>query len=85
MNQSVINNIFPELVPKINTANNLPNPAINVFGGMGGTSGLNCGYGGKNGTNNLCEHACYADDHSPQCGNFCDKQVRAPSLLFGVC
>mmetsp|Transcript_64106 Transcript_64106/g.151687 ORF Transcript_64106/g.151687 Transcript_64106/m.151687 type:complete len:307 (-) Transcript_64106:31-951(-) len=38
MNQTVINDVFPTLIPAINAANKLPNPAIDVFTAMGGAS-----------------------------------------------
>ena len=36
MNQTVINDVFPTLIPSINAHNALPHPAIDVFGALGG-------------------------------------------------
>jgi len=36
MNQTVINSIFPVLLPKINSENHLPHHAIDIFNAMGG-------------------------------------------------
>lgn len=38
MNQTVINEVFPRLIQKINSENNLPHPPIDVFNAMGGAS-----------------------------------------------
>ena len=43
MNQTVINDIFPVLLPKINIANKMPHPVIDVFSALGGTPDLECG------------------------------------------
>lgn len=43
MNQTVINNMLPRLIPRINLANNMSHSVIDVFTAMGGTSDLNCG------------------------------------------
>ena len=37
-NQTVINSLYPKLVPLINTANKLQHPSIDVFTAMGGAS-----------------------------------------------
>ena len=79
MNQTVINDLLPVVIPKIAAANKLPNPVIDVFGAMGGTSGLECGYGARNGTANfLCGHSCVATDKDASCGLQCDKQSCDP-------
>ena len=49
MNKTLINDILSPLLPRINAANNMPHPVIDVFGAMGGTSGLECGYGEEGG------------------------------------
>ena len=36
MNQTVINDVFPKLVPAINAANKMENPSIDVFTALGG-------------------------------------------------
>jgi lysophospholipase L1-like esterase len=36
-NQTVINSVYPKLVPLINTANNLPHDPIDIFTAMGGS------------------------------------------------
>lgn len=71
--------VLPALVPKINTANNLAHPPIDVFSAMGGSSGLECGYGSKKATPFLCGHKCVATDKDPACA----LQVRYP-LLFSA-
>jgi hypothetical protein len=77
MNQTVINDIYPQLLPKINTANGLTNNIIDVFGAMGGTSDLECGFPQAGaGNNHLCSHKCVSDQHSPICSDFCDSQVQ---------
>lgn len=79
MNQTVINDIFPALLPRINSANGLTNKVIDVFGAMGGTSGLECGYAKAGAGNNfLCSHKCVSDDHTPACSDQCDKQSCDP-------
>lgn len=78
MNQTVINDILPIVIPKIASANQLP-PPIDVFGAMGGTSGLDCGNGATKGTANfLCGHKCVASANDPLCALQCDKQSCDP-------
>jgi acyl-CoA thioesterase-1 len=38
MNQTVINHIFPQLIPNINKQNSLPKESINVFDALGGVA-----------------------------------------------
>ena len=57
MNQTVINDILPSIMPKIAAANKLPKP-IDIFTAMGGTSGLECGYGANEKSAFLCDHKC---------------------------
>jgi hypothetical protein len=82
MNQTVINDILPAVIPKINIANKLPHPAIDVFSAMGGSSGLGCGYGPKENTPNLCGHKCTATkeerSNSSGCSLQCDAQSCDP-------
>jgi|EP00037_Helgoeca_nana_P013690 hypothetical protein len=79
MNQTVINDILPVVIPKIASANKVTNTVIDVFGAMGGTSGLECGYGANNGTANyLCSHKCRATDRDPSCSLQCDQQSCDP-------
>ena len=73
-----INDILPPLLPRINAANNMPHPVIDVFGAMGGTSGLECGYAAAEKTPFLCSHTCVASDHTPGCSNQCDSQSCDP-------
>ena len=82
MNQTVINDILPVVISRINLANKLPHPAIDVFGAMGGSSGLKCGYGSKEDTPNLCGHKCTAPkderSNSSGCSLQCDAQSCDP-------
>lgn len=79
MNQTVINDILPVVIPKINLANKLPHPAIDVFGAMGGSSGLECGYGEKVNTPNLCGHKCTAPNEERSNSSGCSLQCDAQS------
>jgi len=55
-------------------ANKLTNKVIDVFGAMGGTSGLECGYKAAKATTFLCSHKCVAkDSNNPLCSDQCDK------------
>eukprot|EP01051_Picozoa_sp_SAG22_P023050 SAG22_NODE_5780_length_953_cov_1.402810_1_plen_66_part_10 len=47
MNETVINNVFPVLMPQINAANKLPHPVIDVFGALDGTSHWNASFPAK--------------------------------------
>lgn len=76
MNQTVINDILPSLIPRIASANRIPNPAIDVFSAMGGTAGLDCGDGAAVRTPYLCNHACVASPHASGCSD----QVRTHRL-----
>ena len=74
MNQTIINELLPALIPRINAAARLPHAPIDVFGAMGGTSGLACGTGAAASLKNLCNHTCVASPHDPQCALQCDAQ-----------
>ena len=78
MNQTVINDILPPLMQRINQANAMPHHVIDVFGALGGTSGLECGYGAAETLPFLCSHACVGDEHTPECSNQCDAQSCDP-------
>jgi hypothetical protein len=73
--ETVVNNILPVIMSKIAAANKLPQP-IDVFTAMGGTSGLECGYGTNNDAAFLCDHKC--GGHKEACGLFCDSQSCDP-------
>ena len=90
MNQTVINDVFPVLLPRINRAAGLPFPVIDVFAGMGGTSGLECGFPAPSSSPAgdkpsggfkpplLCSHKCVAVNSDAACADFCDKQSCDP-------
>lgn len=78
MNQSVINNVFPALLPRINSANNMPHPVVDVFSALGGMPDLECGYGAKASTPQLCSHSCVATTRDPRCWAQCDAQSCDP-------
>jgi len=64
MNQTVINDVFPILVPAISHANGLPHPAIDIFDALGGGRKAD-----------LPKDGCKIDTTSdPYCKDFCDKQ-----------
>ena len=44
MNETVINSVFPKLLPQINSANKLQNPVIDVFGALGGKADWNASF-----------------------------------------
>ena len=63
MNQTVINTIFPTLIPRINENNSLPHAAIDVFGFMGGDKQASFPVEG-------CTH----NSTFPTCKYWCDAQ-----------
>lgn len=65
-NQTVINTVFPMLIPLINTANRLPHVPIDVFDGMGG----------KNWHTSAWPTSCTLDTAKtyPPCAWWCDLQ-----------
>ena len=79
MNQTVINEVLPEVMPRINAANKLPHAVIDVYGAMGGSAGLGCGYGARTATPFLCDHGCVAAcNGNAACGLQCDAQSCDP-------
>ena len=65
-------------MPKIAAANKLL-PPIDVFTAMGGTSGLECGYGANRDSTFLCDHKCAsACKGDTACGLQCDSQSCDP-------
>jgi lysophospholipase L1-like esterase len=78
MNQSIINNVLPDLIPKINAATGLAAPAIDVYGAMGGTQDLDCGYASELDNGFLCDHTCVSSEHDAKCGLQCDQQSCDP-------
>lgn len=64
MNATVINKVFPDLVPAINSANSLPHNAIDVFDALGGNMQSQFPPGG-------CTLSTMKD---AGCANFCDQQ-----------
>jgi len=78
MNQTIINDFLPVIIPKISAANQLSGPAIDVFSAMGGTSNLECGYGSKMTDAFLCDHKCVNSTRDPTCSLQCDKQSCDP-------
>ena len=66
MNQTVINDVFPTLVPAINAANKLHAPAIDVFTALGGVKDWATTYPKK---------GCTVKDTAiAKCPFFCDAQ-----------
>lgn len=78
MNQTIINDFFPALIPKINAANKLPHPTIDVFSALGGSANLECGFGAQKSFAQLCDHKCVASAHDPACIFQCDAQSCDP-------
>jgi lysophospholipase L1-like esterase len=74
MNQTIINDIFPALIPRINSAAGMVHSAIDVFGAMGGAPNLDCGTGAAAARPQLCNHSCVASSHNPACALQCDPQ-----------
>jgi lysophospholipase L1-like esterase len=66
MNQTVINDVLPTLVPAINEANKLPSPSIDVFTALGGVKAWSTIYPKKGCTVN--------DTAIAKCPLFCDAQ-----------
>ena len=44
MNETVINTVFPQLLPRINVANGLPYPVIDFYAALGGTADWNASF-----------------------------------------
>ena len=64
MNQTVINDILPVLIPKINEKNGLPHLSIDIFDALGGADKSSFPKGG-----------CTLNDSKiADCSSFCDKQ-----------
>jgi lysophospholipase L1-like esterase len=63
-NQTVINSVFPTIVPLINAQNKLPNPPINVFSAMGGVPDWQSRFPNR----------CALESPWPDCKYWCDTQ-----------
>jgi len=63
-NQTVINTVFPTIVPLISKFNKLPSPPIDVFGTMGGVADWRSRFPAK----------CNLESPWPDCKLWCDSQ-----------
>eukprot|EP01006_Ploeotia_vitrea_P030614 TRINITY_DN62986_c0_g1_i2.p1 TRINITY_DN62986_c0_g1~~TRINITY_DN62986_c0_g1_i2.p1 ORF type:complete len:251 (+),score=26.62 TRINITY_DN62986_c0_g1_i2:154-906(+) len=64
MNGTVINDVFPILIPQINSANHVPNKPIDIFDAMGGKDKAHFPPGG----------CTLENSHVADCRYFCDHQ-----------
>ena len=69
MNETVINDVLPVLIPVIaqkNTALLAPAPVVDIFSALGGTKNLS--------KNISTQSGCTVKDTRPMCKYFCDQQ-----------